>query len=223
MAWRMLMRRCPSRSMTVVGDLAQTGAPWGAGSWAEVLDPHAARPLAPGAAHRQLPHPGRDHGGRRRRCSPAPTRGWRPPTLDARDRDGAVAPAASARPSWPHGCPRSSPPRPAEVGGGRLAVLVPTAQAERARPADRRRPAGGWPSPSGPAALDALVAVLTVTETKGLEFDGVVVVEPAAILAESPNGREQPVRRAHPGHPAPRRRPHHRPAGGPGPARAAAG
>ena len=29
MAWRMLMRRSPSRSMTVVGDVAQTGAPWG--------------------------------------------------------------------------------------------------------------------------------------------------------------------------------------------------
>jgi DNA helicase IV len=36
--------------------------------------------------------------------------------------------------------------------------------------------------------LDAPVAVLTVAEAKGLEFDGVVVVEPAAILAESPRG-----------------------------------
>src|SRR5215207_4005316 len=42
MAWRMLMRRSPSRSMTVVGDMAQTGAPWGPGSWARALDPHAA-------------------------------------------------------------------------------------------------------------------------------------------------------------------------------------
>ena len=25
MAWRLLMRRCPSRSMTMVGDVAQTG------------------------------------------------------------------------------------------------------------------------------------------------------------------------------------------------------
>ncbi|HET8788282.1 MAG TPA: helicase, partial [Actinomycetes bacterium] len=42
MAWRMVMRRSPSRSMTVVGDVAQTGAPWGPGSWAQALDPHAA-------------------------------------------------------------------------------------------------------------------------------------------------------------------------------------
>ncbi|RQX59608.1 helicase, partial [Micromonospora chalcea] len=30
MAWRLLMRRCPSRSMTIVGDVAQTG--WGSGA-----------------------------------------------------------------------------------------------------------------------------------------------------------------------------------------------
>ena len=29
MDWRMMMRRCPTRSMTVVGDLAQTGSPAG--------------------------------------------------------------------------------------------------------------------------------------------------------------------------------------------------
>ena len=45
MAWRLLMRRCPTRSMTVVGDVAQTGSLAGATSWAEVLDaaPRAAR------------------------------------------------------------------------------------------------------------------------------------------------------------------------------------
>ncbi len=42
MDWRVLMRRCPSRSFTVVGDLTQRSAPAGARSWAEVLDPHVA-------------------------------------------------------------------------------------------------------------------------------------------------------------------------------------
>ncbi|CAM3562552.1 AAA family ATPase [Kibdelosporangium persicum] len=42
MAWRMLMRRCPSRSMTVVGDLAQTSDPAGATGWDEVLRPYVA-------------------------------------------------------------------------------------------------------------------------------------------------------------------------------------
>ncbi|NUR58278.1 MAG: helicase, partial [Catenulispora sp.] len=40
MAWRLLMRRCPARSMTLVGDVAQTGDPAGAASWGETLAPH---------------------------------------------------------------------------------------------------------------------------------------------------------------------------------------
>src|SRR6185437_6225464 len=40
-AWRMVMRRCPMRSMTLVGDLAQTSDPAGASSWARVLRPYA--------------------------------------------------------------------------------------------------------------------------------------------------------------------------------------
>src|SRR3954451_4775316 len=40
MAWRLLLRRCPTRSMTVVGDVAQTGSLAGASSWREVLEPH---------------------------------------------------------------------------------------------------------------------------------------------------------------------------------------
>ena len=38
MMWRLLARRCPSRSMTVVGDVAQTGSAAGSDSWAQVLD-----------------------------------------------------------------------------------------------------------------------------------------------------------------------------------------
>jgi len=36
MQLRMLARRCPSRSMTVLGDLAQATSPWAARSWSEV-------------------------------------------------------------------------------------------------------------------------------------------------------------------------------------------
>ena len=35
MAWRTLMRRCPAKSMTIVGDFAQTGDISGSGSWSE--------------------------------------------------------------------------------------------------------------------------------------------------------------------------------------------
>src|SRR6516164_9878007 len=40
MAWRMVMRRIPTRSMTVVGDVAQRGSAAGARSWAQMLDPY---------------------------------------------------------------------------------------------------------------------------------------------------------------------------------------
>ncbi|MGH3169064.1 MAG: HelD family protein, partial [Trebonia sp.] len=39
MAWRMVLRRNPNRSMTVVGDVAQTGSPAGATSWKDMLTP----------------------------------------------------------------------------------------------------------------------------------------------------------------------------------------
>lgn len=39
MEWRMLVRRCPTRSFTIVGDVAQTSALGGARSWQTMLDP----------------------------------------------------------------------------------------------------------------------------------------------------------------------------------------
>lgn len=40
MQWRMVLRRCPSRSMTVVGDFAQAGPLATATTWTEALGPH---------------------------------------------------------------------------------------------------------------------------------------------------------------------------------------
>ncbi|WP_372671716.1 RNA polymerase recycling motor ATPase HelR [Amycolatopsis kentuckyensis] len=42
MDWRVLMRRCPSRSFTIVGDLAQRRSPAGATAWGPVLAPYVA-------------------------------------------------------------------------------------------------------------------------------------------------------------------------------------
>ncbi|MGB7797501.1 MAG: ATP-binding domain-containing protein, partial [Pseudonocardiaceae bacterium] len=72
----------------------------------------------------------------------------------------------------------------AAVGEGRLAVLAPAAGL------DELRAIMGASEQSAPGAddLDAPVTVLTVTQAKGLEFDAVVLVDPAAIMAESPRG-----------------------------------
>ena len=37
-------------------------------------------------------------------------------------------------------------------------------------------------------SLDSAAALLTVTQAKGLEFDRVVLADPAGIIAQSPNG-----------------------------------
>jgi DNA helicase IV len=172
MDWRLLMRRCPSRSMTLVGDVAQTGAPGGATSWDAVLSPYvedrwrleeltvnyrtpaeiacvAADVLAELNPELCAPIPVRETG-----VSP-----WRvrvePDALAAEIRsivDGELD----------------------AVDGGTVAVLCPVGR-ERLLS----------------AALDLddeRVSVLAVDRAKGLEFDAVVLVAPDEIVAESPRG-----------------------------------
>jgi DNA helicase IV len=82
-----------------------------------------------------------------------------------------------------------------EIAGqvaGTVALVVPLS---------RRREVAGWlaswpeladdaPHATTPAAAgDDRIVVLTGIDTKGLEFDGIVVVDPDAIEAESPTGR----------------------------------
>jgi hypothetical protein len=184
MAWRMLMRRSPSRSMTVVGDMAQAGAAWGPGSWAAALDPYAA--------------------GRWR--VEELTVNYRTPAeimavaADVLASMGGGAPPRSVRDAgvqpWhlrlapealAAGLPAVVAAEAAAVGDGKLAVLVPAGRAEElARALAPTLPVAT--TGQGPSVLDAPVAVLTVTEAKGLEFDAVVVVDPAAILAASVRG-----------------------------------
>ncbi|MBX6385311.1 MAG: AAA family ATPase [Microbispora sp.] len=180
MAWRMVMRRIPSRSMTIVGDIAQTGSAAGAASWARVLDPYVA--------------------GRWREEQLSVN--YRTPTelmdVAARVLD-LVGPGLKAPESV-----RQTGERPwalrvaslAEAGpviaaevveGGRLAVIAPAGLTGEIGAIARAAVPGAATGP-GPAALDAPVAVLTVTEAKGLEFDTVIVVEPGRILSESPRG-----------------------------------
>jgi len=178
MQWRLLMRRCPSRSMTVVGDVAQTGSPAGASSWGEVLDPYVpgrwrleeltvnyrtpGRIMAVAAAVLQAAVP-----------TSARTGAW-PPTatrLPARTRDRGAAIAAAVREEL------------AAVGEGRLAVVTSRAAYQEVLALlAGTLPAGTLGGPEDP------VVVLTVAQAKGLEFDGVVLVEPADVRGESVRG-----------------------------------
>jgi len=183
MQLRMLARRSISGSMTVVGDIAQATGPWAPSGWDDVeryLSPTrrarvaelsvgyrtpaevmelAAGVLAAAAPGLRAPTPVR-------RSGEAPT-AWRSPP------GGVVATTVQAASA-----------ELAAVGGGRVAVLVPSAltvvmvrslEAAGLQAADPR-------DPDGPG-LAAPLVVLPAADSHGLEFDSVVVVEPAAIVA----------------------------------------
>ncbi|MGH3254353.1 MAG: HelD family protein [Streptosporangiaceae bacterium] len=177
MAWRMVMRRIPTRSLTVVGDLAQRGSAAGARSWAQMLDPYVK--------------------GRWR--EERLTVNYRTPVeimAVAADVLASVAPGELPPESVREegASPRAVPglhhvasvvdAELAEMGdGGRLAVIAPTA-----RIADLARALPGAVPGDHAESLDAPVALLTVGQAKGLEYDRVVLVDPVGILAQSPAG-----------------------------------
>jgi len=186
MQWRLLLRRCPSRSMTVVGDPAQAGSAAAPHAWGDVFDR-----LAPGRwTVQRLTVNYR---------TPAPIMALATGVLEAAGTPGLVtrsvregsAPrvrsvaAADGRPADAEALARAVA---RELPGwldeeGRAAVIVPAGlRAGIARSLVDELPPGTVAV--GSAALDSRVSLLTVAEAKGLEFDQVVVVEPAA-LAEA--------------------------------------
>ncbi|HJY69487.1 MAG TPA: ATP-binding domain-containing protein, partial [Streptosporangiaceae bacterium] len=189
MAWRMVMRRIPTRSMTVVGDVAQRGSAAGARSWAQMLDPYvkgrwheefltvnyrtpaeimgvAADVLASVAPGEQAPESVREEG-----VPPRAVRGLdRVASVVGAEHDELVAESGAGN-------------GPGNGHSGRLAVIAPTA-----RIGDLARTLPAAVPGDLPEVLDAPVALLTVGQSKGLEFDRVVLVDPAGILAQSPAG-----------------------------------
>jgi DNA helicase IV len=182
MAWRMLMRRCPTRSFTVVGDVAQTGSAAGATSWADVFAPHVQErwTLAELTVNYRTPEQVMDlaaavlaAGGSAVRAPTSARVGLDDPAI-TRVADDQALPAIVER-EW------------RDAGEGTVAVITPRAgHADVADAVRSALPEGVVTADSD--ALGAPVSVLTVAGAKGLEFDTVVVVEPAAILAESPRG-----------------------------------
>jgi DNA helicase IV len=208
MAWRMVLRRNPSRSMTIVGDVAQTGSPAGAHSWEQMLGPRtrwreerltvnyrtpeeimalAADVLAEAAPGEEPPESVRAEG--------VPPRAVLVPTSAPAPSASAPAPSASA-PAPP--APDAADPRfAAEVAravredlaalregdGGTVAVIAPGGRiAELATAIPEGVPG------NSPEALDAPVALLTVAQAKGLEFDRVILADPDGIVSHSANG-----------------------------------
>jgi DNA helicase IV len=169
MAWRMVLRRCPARSMTVVGDLAQTSTAAGADSWAQVLDPIAAGRwrTARLTVNYRTPAPVM-------RLAAALLPPTAEPPLSVRDSDESPWHADVADLA-------ELVRRETElIGSGRVAVIAP--------PARVAQTAAALDLDADPD-LDAPVAVLTPEQAKGLEFDSVIIVDPSGIEHASPRGR----------------------------------
>ena len=196
MAWRMLLRRVPTRSMTIVGDVAQTTARAGAHAWRAMLDPilrsswrlseltvnyrtPAAVATAAQAVAQAVGLPVSDL--RSAREVPDALLVDRVPDREiVGDPDGVDALVASAVRHAAVAVGRMDD----VADGGRVAVVVPAELVEAVRGAVVRAGLGAAPG-AGSAGLDAPLIVLTPREAKGLEFDVVVLVEPARVLAAS--------------------------------------
>ncbi|MEV6790659.1 UvrD-helicase domain-containing protein [Streptomyces sp. NPDC051320] len=176
MLWRLLMRRSPTRSMTLVGDPAQTAEPGGCGAWDEILAPYVedrythvrlginyrtpVEIMDRAAAFLKAGDPAFEP------PSSVRSTGVQPWTRRTDDLPGAVAEAVAAAAQEP----------------GRLAVIAP--QELHAALLARLPDAGHGRTPD----LTRPVVLITARQAKGLEFDTVIVAEPQLIVSGSPRG-----------------------------------
>ena len=178
MAWRCLLRRCPSRSMTVVGDLDQKRGHRRPNSWKQALGP-AARAFSeefvlsisyrtPRALTRIAQAVMAQHG------TPVLY-----PMEAVRDVPNCYQVSHTHKDTLKEcisqvvSAMEERLDREEGEGKGRICVIVPDDQAQL------------WHADeSGASALDQRVSYLTAAGSKGLEFDSVVVVEPGEILEQ---------------------------------------
>ncbi|HTV10748.1 MAG TPA: AAA family ATPase [Acidimicrobiales bacterium] len=190
MELRMVARRSLSGSMTLVGDIAQATGAWAPASWDEVL---AHLPKKRGWARATLSVSYRAPAevmALAVRVLAEAVPGTEPPTpvrhtghepllvLAPGDLGAAVAGAVAAEVA-----------AVASQGGdqdGSVGVLVPPELVAEVR--SGLVAAGLSFGEVGAGALDAQVSLLAVTDAKGLEFDSVIVVEPAAVVASAAQG-----------------------------------
>jgi DNA helicase IV len=190
MQLRMLTRRSLNGSMTVVGDIAQATGAWAHANWDEIaaLLPDrrpsrraeltigyripaqnmavAARVLAAAAPDLAPPRSIRE--------------GGEPPRFVAVEHANGSSDELCAAVA------RVAIEELAAVGNGNVAVITPWSLVEAVSAAlDAAGVAHGQANRHG---LDQQVTIVPVTLAKGLELDASVVVEPAAIVADEPQG-----------------------------------
>ncbi len=187
MGLRMLARRSLSGSMTAVGDLAQATGTWAPSRWEDIAHHlNGGRPLRLLELHINYRTPGKvmDMANRVLAAS-APH--LVPPRAG---REGADAPrivdAGGPGPALAACVAEVTATEAAMQPAGTVGVIVPAELV----PAIARALASVGIEPADPEVhgLGGPVTVVPVATAKGLEFDAVVVVEPAQIAAQSLDG-----------------------------------
>lgn len=181
MQWRLLLRRCPLRSFTVVGDIAQAASASASSTWRQAL-----RTLV-----------GNSVEGDRWRLEELTVNYRTPSQISAVAERMAIVQGLSVTPStavrqseWPIRLTAALLEAVTYDRGisshGTLAVIAPVARVDAAfAELDAALPGIVGAGANG---LSRPIAVLTPQDAKGLEFDSVVIVEPAEILVETERG-----------------------------------
>jgi DNA helicase IV len=181
MQWRLLLRRGPLRSFTIVGDIAQAASAAASPDWRAAL-----QPLLSG--------------------SPEGDR-WRLEELTVNYRTPSQIAASAESMAIAHGLP-VTPSRAVRESewpitvvadvveavelerslavGGTVAVIAPDSLIDGVETLLTER--FGAAVGRGAGGLVSEVSIVTPQDAKGLEFDAVIVVDPAAIVAASERG-----------------------------------
>jgi len=183
MAWRMVLRRCPTRSMTIVGDVAQTATSAGARAWAQALDPvlRDSWTLTELTVNYRTPSEVADTAVDVARAAglplgtltsarsvPGSLRVLRTEDLTATTVEAALTALAGLG---------------EDASVGRVAVLAQGGLQAELDAALRASSVSSEMSPDPRNPLDARLAVTGPREAKGLEFDVVILVEPMRMSA----------------------------------------
>lgn len=181
MQWRVLMRRNPLKSFTIVGDVAQASAAAGSASWADALAPHVGNNWrleeltvnyrTPAQISAVAESMALAHGVNITRSRAVRDSEWPVDVVRAGDLAGAVVETVS---------------RDRAIADGTVAVIVPETLLPVVYPALAAQ--FGHDVGRGAVGLARAIAVLTPQESKGLEFDSVVIAEPQRIVDEAPRG-----------------------------------
>jgi DNA helicase IV len=176
MQWRLLMRRCPVKSFTVVGDIAQSSAAGAAPSWEQALSPFVGDRWRLEELTVNYRTPSQIAEAAAQMANSAGLVVSAPKAV----RDGRWDPVITRARELVPALLKALPQELDAVDGGLLAVITPVSHLADARKALIAAYGPRVGNSAGGPGQD--IVVTTAREAKGLEFDGVVILEPAELL-----------------------------------------